>query len=520
MFRPANTKYNRSRFANLALLVDYVIEIKKLNLNHKDSEIINSHADEIIKQLLLLSKEHDIDAVFKDISPFIIKLLNVTTLLQPDNKISVVDTNGEAKEVGMDELIQAIKKEVQDVHQDDWKGEMNNVRNLTLGTYYMELWLPEALAKLKHFVDFLKGISCDEDNFESIEREYRNFLETIQKKFKELGLQDSAPKFIYKVLQEAVAKKDFDAYSIYKLRHFADMLVKKEDDCDLSTQKGRESSRYYQGMSYYLANPTGNLFSFLNDASLSEKIKKLGIKKEEIEGFIKDNTNVFFENILMVGLVREVKLEDMANKVDSLFPKIHERNSFNLRFFIYQVQNADQVCAWQRELHNPKKSQIGEANKQKKLPQLDLAKQQEQDKSVYHANVRSIVTNKSHHDQDSKTKEMICMNFIIYLKHLIETTQWNARGILGYRIKVHGKSMKLPTHVAKIYKECIKATSDKDWISHYNKIAILGSQEIKPHRFDFFGLRTRSETTQEFDSDFHQAFTTTHDMFVKNKKKT
>ncbi|MBA2653155.1 MAG: hypothetical protein H0U73_12960 [Tatlockia sp.] len=106
--------------------------------------------------------------------------------------------------------------------------------------------------------------------------------------------------------------------------------------------------------------------------------------------------------------------------------------------------------------------------------------------------------------QDKNFRSTLAEQFIHDVKLNIEHIDWTDKvnqRIGGTAIQLNGKTTRVPTNVATIYKSCIKAESDHDFRNHFNKIVSVGNNAAKNH--PFFGKR--HEDTQNFYDTFEKA---------------
>lgn len=540
-----SNKYKEIKLKNYALLVAYFIEIKKLNAAE-----INENVDPIIKALLMPGDD-DLNRQLVKIAAPLEALIGLGDALKtPACAITMADLAasiaGSDQKTQAKELLDWVRKENEIFYAkaDDSERSMllNDVRTLTAGDYHVEMLLPMAEAKYKDFYDFLMVTPLTENNLPAIEEKIAAFFSVWgDLKIKNEALTNSpinstSHDLLNGAIIEFITHNEIDILALYKLMAFNNILLEKSEQGE-DFEPRIIYSQYYN----VLRNIDLAEMKLMRPVALAKGISK----EKEIDAFVEKNHGKMLELMLMQKLVKETKLIDVPREVAALFPNKDARDNFNRRFFDYQIQNAYQIHIWQMDLSVGEKierevDKIFKAKYAKAIPesygeyvlqtQGEAAAKSAVAESVnqaikekeYTTKIKPSLRNRAidasfdeveqnlQGEFDQSSQE-ISQQFVLNIKKMIEETRWEVSIVQKFATTVGlGTEMvsgvALPTNVARIYRECIKAERNENWGVHFDAIAKIGIKASTPHRFDFFGLTKRDVKTQEFYDLFKKAY--------------
>jgi len=384
-------KYEDLKLKHLALLVDYFIEIKKLNTNqHQHSTLINQHVDRIIAILLSLNSTHDLATFLKHIQT---PLKNLQALADPEIKVpdpelTLLDLlNAITKEEPVpsekaSNLVHTINIETMVCQKNHLNRAVQDVKKITLGEYYATPLIEPTYVCLNAIYNYVMEKSHQDINFDQIMLHWMGVIENKQK-LVSLGFEENVNPLVLAAAEMFIENVKIDDEKFYKFKSFVEVFlakadaiykqiielinletelvktkmnenVKSEKQTELMAEKEKLASvgRLYELCYEYFSSV---IVETLKDKIMGQWAIENGIKNEKnVEHFIDFNIRRFdklAQTHLAATLLKSNKLHDIPAKIKSIFNDEKERKNFERHLFDFMISHAQQVLHQQLALH-------------------------------------------------------------------------------------------------------------------------------------------------------------------------
>lgn len=216
--------------------------------------------------------------------------------------------------------------------------EVKITKNLTLGSVHVERLLPEGVGRLRDFISDLPEGPVTDENIDAVVARLMEVLK-LQDEFKKLGIIDSAPVFMQKLLELYIRENGITFSEFMRLKALDEYLEAKEDQVMQSRERQEKGTRYYQGLRFYIAGP-GRLLDCAKD--------RFPIYEQSEPNF------QLFKQFKFEEIHKQLKLQDIPKYIDAIFDSgSAESKNFKNKLYDYQIKHAYEIHQWQLDLHVP-----------------------------------------------------------------------------------------------------------------------------------------------------------------------